>query len=165
MGPESKREPMSEIAVDIVIDNYNYGRFLGRAIESARAQTHPTSRVIVVDDGSSDDSREVIAAFRDRVDEVVLKENGGQASAINAGIEHCRGDVVIFLDSDDLLLPEAAARHADLFAADPELAKVQARMEVIDAEGRRSGVLKPPAHLPLPSGEPAPRRARLTPST
>jgi Glycosyl transferase family 2 len=149
----------TEIAVDIVIDNYNYGRFLAEAVESARAQTHLDVRVIVVDDGSSDDSREVIEALRDQIDEVVLQENGGQASAINAGLERCRGDVVMFLDADDLLLPGAAARFAALFAADPTLAKAQARMEVIDGEGRRSGVLKPPPHLPMPSGDL--RRAEL----
>lgn len=150
---------MSGVGVDIVIDNYNYGRFLALAVESARAQTHPDVRVIVVDDGSSDDSRAVIAALGDQIDEVVLKENGGQASAINAGLERCRGEVVIFLDADDLLLPQAAARLAALFAADPDLVKVQARMEVIDAEGRRSGVFKPPPHLPMPSGDL--RRAEL----
>jgi glycosyltransferase involved in cell wall biosynthesis len=150
---------MSDIAVDIVIDNYNYGRYLEAAIDSALAQIHPQVRVIVVDDGSTDDSRAVIESVRDRLDDVVLQENGGQAAAINAGLERCRGEVVIFLDADDLLLPDAAARHAALFAADPELTKVQARMEVIDAAGSRSGVLKPPAHLPMPSGDL--RRAEL----
>jgi glycosyltransferase involved in cell wall biosynthesis len=99
---------VSEIAVDIVIDNYNYGRFLGAAIESALAQTHPRVRLIVVDDGSTDDSREVIASYGDHLEEVVLQENAGQAAAINAGLGRCRGDVVMILDADDLLLPQAA---------------------------------------------------------
>ncbi len=144
---------MSEIAVDIVIDNYNYGRYLGAAIESALAQTHSQVRLIVVDDGSTDDSRAVIASYEERLDEVVLQENAGQAAAINAGLARCRGDIVVILDSDDVLLPEAAARFAAVFAADPTLTKAQARMEVIDAAGTRSGVLKPPAHLPLPQGD------------
>jgi glycosyltransferase involved in cell wall biosynthesis len=144
--------PGAELAVEIVIDNYNYADFLGAAIESALGQTHERVAVIVVDDGSSDGSRELLRGFEDRV-EVVLKENGGQASALNAGFERCRGDVVVVLDADDLLHPEAAARAAAAFAADETLAKVQCRMDTIDAAGRASGAIKPPTHLPLPNGD------------
>ena len=84
---------------------------------------------------------------------VILKENGGQASALNAGMEHCEGDVVVFLDADDTLHPEAAARVTAAFAADAGVSKVQYRMDVIDAAGRPSGEIKPPPHLPLPSGD------------
>lgn len=148
-----------ELAVEIVIDNYNYDAFLGAAIESALGQTHGKVRVIVVDDGSSDGSRELLRDFEDRV-EVVLKENGGQASALNAGFERCRGDVVIVLDADDLLHPEAASRAAAAFAAEETLAKVQCRMDTIDAAGRSTGAIKPPPHLPMPSGDM--RRAELS---
>jgi glycosyltransferase involved in cell wall biosynthesis len=141
------------VRVDIVIDNFNYGRYIAEAIHSARAQTHPGIRLIVVDDGSSDDSRKVIESLADQIDEVVLKENGGQASAINAGLARCEGEVVIFLDADDVLLPHAAATFAAAFAANPALTKAQARMEVIDSAGRPTGVRKPPDHLPLPSGD------------
>ncbi len=140
------------LAVDIVINNYNYGRFLANAIESARRQTHEKVEVVVVDDGSTDDSREVLRGYEGRVS-VVLKENGGQASALNAGMERCAGDIVLFLDADDTLHPEAAARVAAAFAADETIAKVQFRMEVIDAEGRPTGTLKPPPHLPMPAGD------------
>jgi len=78
------------ITVSIIIDNYNYGRFLGEAIDSALAQTYPHVEVIVVDDGSTDNSREVIAKYGDRIIPV-LKENGGQASAFNAGLLRPRG--------------------------------------------------------------------------
>jgi hypothetical protein len=140
------------LGVDIVIDNYNYAAFLGAAIESALAQTHEQVEVIVVDDGSTDGSRELLRDYEGRV-EVVLKENGGQASALNAGFERCHGDVVIVLDADDLLHPEAAARIAAAFATDVTLAKVQCRMDTIDAAGQSTGAIKPPAHLPLPSGD------------
>jgi glycosyltransferase involved in cell wall biosynthesis len=142
----------AELAVDVVVDNYEYGRYLPTAIESALAQTHPRVEVIVVDDGSRDGSREVLEGYRDRVT-VVLKENGGQASALNAGFERCRGDVVIFLDADDTLHPRAAAAVAAAFAADPDLVKAQFRTEVIDREGREIGRTKPAAHLPMPSGD------------
>jgi CTP:molybdopterin cytidylyltransferase MocA len=140
------------LSVDVVIDNYNYGRFLGAAIESALAQTHQRVRVIVVDDGSSDDSVEVARRFGDRVT-VVAKENGGHASAFNAGFERCEGDVVILLDADDLLLPEAAARAAAAFAADERVVKTQSRMEVVDGAGNPTGLVKPPAHIPMPNGD------------
>jgi cellulose synthase/poly-beta-1,6-N-acetylglucosamine synthase-like glycosyltransferase len=144
--------PASEVAVDVVIDNYNYARFLPEAIDSALAQTHEKVNVIVVDDGSTDDSRQVLRDYEDRAT-LVLKENGGHASAFNAGVERCRGDVVIFLDADDLLEPEAAARAAAAFAADERVVKVQSRMKVVDAGGRATGAVKPPPHLPMPNGD------------
>jgi glycosyltransferase involved in cell wall biosynthesis len=147
------------LAVDIVIDNYNYGRFLAAAIDSALAQRDPEAHVIVVDDGSSDDSREVIGRYGGRI-AAVLKDNGGQASAFNAGWAHCRGDAVIFLDADDVLLPGATSRIAGAFAASPGVVKVQYRMAVIDQAGRPTGTLMPAAHVRMPSGDV--RRSELT---
>ena len=141
-----------DLAVDIVINNYNYDRFLPAAIASARAQTHPRVKVTVVDDGSNDDSRRLLAEQGDDV-AVILKQNGGQASALNVGMASCEGDVVMFLDADDVLDPDAAAAVAAAFAADPALVKVQFRMDVIDAEGRATGARKPAEHLPLPNGD------------
>lgn len=147
------RDSASGLEVDIVINNFNYGAYLADAIESARGQTHEGVRVIVVDDGSSDDSRQILSEYEDRLAAVILKQNGGQASAFNAAIEHCRGDVVMFLDADDALRPDTAARAAAAFAADEALAKVQFRAEVIDAGGRPTGAIKPAPHLPMPSGD------------
>jgi glycosyltransferase involved in cell wall biosynthesis len=142
----------ADLAVDIVISNHNYAEFLGDAIESARSQTHPEVRVIVVDDGSTDGSRERLRDYEGEV-EIVLKQNGGQASALNAGMERASGDVVIFLDADDSLEPDAARLAAHAFAADPRLAKVQFRMAVLDAAGRPTGVTKPNAYLGAPTGD------------
>jgi glycosyltransferase involved in cell wall biosynthesis len=94
--------------ISIVINNYNYARFLGEAIESALGQTFSEVEVIVVDDGSTDESCKVITQYKDRV-VVVLKDNGGQASAFNAGVEAARGDWVMLLDADDRLDACAAA--------------------------------------------------------
>ena len=140
------------LAVDVVVNNFNYARFLGAAVDSALAQTHPAVRVIVVDDGSTDDSPELIRSYGNRI-VPVLKENGGQASALNAGFARCAADVVVFLDSDDVLAPDAAALVAEAFGARPGIAKVQYRMEIIDEEGRASGVVKPAPHLPMPTGD------------
>ena len=73
-------------AVDIVINNHDYGEFLPEAIDSALGQTHPAVNVIVVDDGSTDDSRDILRRREGEVT-VVLKESGGQASALNEGLE------------------------------------------------------------------------------
>lgn len=87
--------------VSILINNYNYGDFISEAIDSALNQTYPYVEVIVVDDGSTDNSREIIASYGNRIIQV-LKENGGQASAFNAGFAACQGNVIFFLDSDDV---------------------------------------------------------------
>ncbi len=145
-------------SVAIVIDNYNYARYLVAAVESALAQSYDAVRVIVVDDGSTDESREFLSGYADRV-ELILKENGGQASAFNVGYAACREDIIIFLDADDVLLPHAADLVAGRFAREPALVKVQYRLEVIDAAGRLTGEVKPLPHLALPQGDM--RRAEL----
>lgn len=148
----------NSLAVDIVVTNYNYARFLPAAIESALAQTHSDVHVVVVDDGSTDDSRQVLRGFEDRV-EVTLKEQGGQASALNAGLERCRGEVLLVLDADDVLRPQAAERVAAAFAANPGLSKVQFPMAIVDAAGQPTGEVKPGGHLRAPVGDQ--RRAEL----
>jgi len=138
--------------VSIIINNYNYARFLRAAIDSALSQSYVSIEVLVVDDGSTDQSRAIIDSYDDRI-KPVLKKNGGQASALNGGFAQCQGDSVIFLDADDVLLPHAAQRVVDVFSAQPQTAKVQYRMEVIDQGGQQTGVIKPPAHIPLPAGD------------
>jgi hypothetical protein len=130
----------------IVIDNYNYGRFLRDAIDSALGQTYTPLEVIVVDDGSSDDSREVIASYGSAV-RAIFKPNGGQGSAFNAGFAASRGDIVLFLDADDVYRPEAVASAVPFFE-DPELVKVQWPLELGDERARPTGRLYPAATLP-----------------
>jgi glycosyltransferase involved in cell wall biosynthesis len=134
------------VVASVVVNNYNYGRFLGAAIDSALSQTHPATEVVVVDDGSTDSSRDVIARYGSRVT-AVLKENGGQGSAFNAGLQASRGSVVVFLDADDLLLPTAVARACDRLS-EPDVHKVHWPLWVIDASGQRTGRMWPAAKLP-----------------
>lgn len=138
--------------VSIIINNYNYGRFLSAAIESALNQTYEPIEVIVVDDGSTDDSRDIIARYGERVIPI-FKENGGQASAFNAGFAHSHGSIVIFLDADDLLLPHIVGAVVTEFQENPTLGKVQYPLEVIDPGGNLTGERVPPATLPMPSGD------------
>ncbi len=130
----------------IIINNYNYGRFLPDAIESALGQSYSRIEVLVVDDGSTDHSRELIARYGSAVIPV-LKENGGQGSAFNAGFEVSRGEVILFLDADDVLLPAAVARSVELLT-DREVVKVHWQLRVIDASGRTTGELLPGGSLP-----------------
>src|SRR5207253_5996288 len=106
----------------IIVNNYNYGRFLREAVDSALNQTYRHTEVIVVDDGSTDRSPEIIASYGERI-VPVLKQNGGQNSALNAGFSLSRGDVILFLDSDDVLFPTAVRAAVDAFS-EPDVVKV-----------------------------------------
>jgi hypothetical protein len=138
--------------VSIIINNYNYARYVGRAIESALSQSYPRLEVIVVDDGSTDRSAAVIASYADRL-APVFKENGGQASAFNVGLAHSQGEIVIFLDADDELYAQVVQQIVAAFAADPQVVRVQYRLAVIDETGRATGATKPPGHRAVPQGE------------
>jgi glycosyltransferase involved in cell wall biosynthesis len=105
--------------VSVLINNYNYGQFLEAAIDSALNQTYSPLQVIVVDDGSTDDSADIIARYGDRITPV-LKENGGQASALNAGFAASQGEIICLLDADDLFLPNKVAEVVALFQAQPD---------------------------------------------
>ena len=146
--------------VSIIIDNYNYGRYVGEATRSALCQTYTPVEVIVVDDGSNDDSRAVIAAFGDQVTPV-FKANGGQASAFNAGFAACHGEIVFFLDADDRLEPEIVQRMVAEFVALPTLSKVQFRLAMTDAAGYLTGQVQPPWHKPMPNGDVLPALRRF----
>lgn len=110
----------SEPLVSILINNHNYAEFLGEAIDSALAQTYGTFEVVVVDDGSTDSSREVISRYGSRI-LCVIKANGGQASAYNAGFAASKGDIICLLDSDDLLLPTKLSHIVEIFGRDLEI--------------------------------------------
>jgi glycosyltransferase involved in cell wall biosynthesis len=119
--------------VSIVVVSYNYARYLQDAIESALTQTYSPIEVIAVDDGSTDGSRDILELFSDRVT-VVLKNHGGETSAVNTGFAWSRGDIVIFLDSDDMLDPVAVEQVVAAWL--PSASKVQFCLSAIDAEGK-----------------------------
>jgi glycosyltransferase involved in cell wall biosynthesis len=143
--------------VSIVINNYNYGRFLHAAIDSALLQTYPDVEIVVVDDGSTDGSPEILEEYGCRI-KPVFKANGGQASAINTGFARCTGDVVIFLDSDDELYPSAAEQVAAAF--NPATAKVHGVLDEIDADGRLLGRTNPSGTAALAAGDVLPSLLR-----
>jgi glycosyltransferase involved in cell wall biosynthesis len=101
---------MSSPLVSIIIPCYNAARYIGEAIESALRQTYPRKEVIVIDDGSTDDSLEVIRSFGDAIRWETWQNRGGGA-ARNRGLQLARGDLIQFLDADDLLLPQKIERQ------------------------------------------------------
>jgi len=132
----------------IVIANYNYGRFVGRAIESALGQDWPLVEIVVVDDGSTDDSRAVIERYAGSVTSV-FQANSGQRIANNIGFARANGDIVIFLDADDALHPAFARSVADVWQ--PGISKVQVQMARVDVNERPLGSTVPPiANAPSP---------------
>ena len=117
--------------LSIVVINYNYQAFLRQAIDSALAQTYGNVEVVVVDDGSTDDSHDIIASYGDRV-RPVFRPNGGVTAACNTGWRHARGDAVLLLDADDAVRPDMATRVVAAFEAS-DAVKVQFLLQSVDA--------------------------------
>ncbi len=128
--------PPRRPSVSIIVTCYNYAAFIVEAVRSAQSQTVAPHEIIVVDDGSTDGSAELIHS-RPGITSIV-KRNGGQASAFNAGFAASTGEVVIFLDADDLLLPDAVERvgRADFRG----VSRLQFGLEAIDASGSSLGL-------------------------
>ncbi len=122
------------ILVSIVINNYNYAQFLPEAIESALAQTYSHTEIIVVDDGSTDNSREIIRNYKEKVIPV-LKENGGQASAFNAGFAASQGEIICFLDADDYYLPNKISQIVEILEKYPNAGWIFHNLEEVDIQG------------------------------
>jgi Glycosyl transferase family 2 len=139
-------------ALSIVITNRDYAAYLPSALRSALEQQAAAVEVIVVDDGSTDGSREILARHGDRV-QVILLAGEGQRAGFNAGFAACSGDVVLFLDADDELRPGTAATVLGAFAAHPDAARVVFRLDVVDAAGRPTGARVPVERMSLPAGD------------
>jgi glycosyltransferase involved in cell wall biosynthesis len=119
-------------AVSVVIPCYNYERYVGLCVQSVLAQTLPALEVIVVNDGSTDGSAAVLQRFGRRI-KVIEQDNAGHVAALNRGFAESRGNVVMFVDADDLLHPDAVEQVAHAWT--PQCAKVQFELELIDARG------------------------------
>jgi glycosyltransferase involved in cell wall biosynthesis len=126
--------------VSILICSYNYARFVGQTIDSALRQTWPEVEVVVVDDGSTDESWSVISAFGNRIT-AIRQTNGGQGAAYNTCFERSGGQWLIYLDCDDLLDDDCIERCMAQVREDVH--KVAFQMRVIDAEGHDSGNVIP----------------------
>lgn len=123
----------SSPTVSVVIAAYNAARWTAETLGSVLAQTFRNFEVIVVDDGSTDQTPEVVAGYKDRI-RYLRKENAGAASARNVGIRAARGSYIAFVDADDLWLPEKLQLQMDLFSRHPDLAWVYSDAIVFDEE-------------------------------
>ncbi|HYU25722.1 MAG TPA: glycosyltransferase [Thermoanaerobaculia bacterium] len=120
--------------ISVIMPSYNYARYLRQAIDSALGQTCAPLEVIVVDDGSTDATPEVLASYGDRI-HVIRQKNQGVATARNTGIAAARGEYVAFLDSDDLWDPRKLELQVARFEADPSLGLAHSGVEMFDDAG------------------------------
>jgi glycosyltransferase involved in cell wall biosynthesis len=121
--------------VTAAIPTYNRARYLAEAIESAVAQTYPDVEIVVVDDGSTDDTPAVVEPYRDRI-RYVRQENAGRSAARNRCILETRGRYLSFLDSDDRWLPDKLALQVPVLEERPDVGMVHGHVDVIDADGK-----------------------------
>jgi len=135
---------MPQPIISIVMANYNYGRFLAAAIESVRAQTFTDWELIIVDDGSTDDSCRIIQSyFADQRIRLHSMSHAGQVTAKNTALAHCSGNFVAFLDADDVWESSKLEKQLQMLAGNPLVGMVYTRRTLIDESGR-----------PLPSRQP-----------
>ncbi len=125
---------MTKPLASILICNYNYGRFLREAIDSALNQTYPNVEVVVVDDGSTDDSIEIAESYGNRI-VFLAQTNQGQRTAFGNGFDRSTGDIVLALDSDDRCHPHRVERVVAAFEADPAIVQVCHQRQTIDEDG------------------------------
>ncbi len=120
----------------VVISNYNYAEFLEISIASVLAQTYTDYELIIVDDGSTDDSEAILQRYESQAT-IVRKEHGGETSGRNEGFRHATGEIIAFLDADDYWKPDALAKVAR--AWDPSFGKLQFPLQIVDSEGKPTG--------------------------
>lgn len=125
---------MDSPLVSVIIPNYNYASYVGEAINSVLAQDYANVEIIVVDDGSSDDSRAVIEGFGEKVT-AIFQQNQGVAATRNNGVAVAKGEFIAFLDADDAWLPTKLSRQMERFA-NPEVGLVHVGVAHIDGAGR-----------------------------
>lgn len=123
--------------ISVIVPTFNYARYLRQALDSALSQSGITLEVIVVDDGSTDATPEILADYSSRI-KALRQNNQGLSAARNAGLSLAEGEFIVFLDADDLLPLGALASQSALLQADPDLDMVICRsffFEKTDAKG------------------------------
>lgn len=128
-APSTACDPL----VSVVIPCFNQARYLGEAIESVLSQSYEPTEIIVVDDGSTDDTADVAASYPDVV--LIRQENRGLSAARNRGLQASRGEALVFLDADDRLLPGALHAGIACLNKHPECAFAYGQFQFIHADG------------------------------
>lgn len=124
--------------VSVVIPAYNAAGFIARAIDSVLAQTYEWREILVVDDGSTDDTIQTLATYGD-VLRVIAQGNGGAGQARNQGVQASAGALIAFLDADDYWLPHKLARQVEMLETNPTLGFCSTRARVETPDGRLIG--------------------------
>src|SRR5262249_16145145 len=140
------RLPADPPIISIVTPSYNQGAFLERTIRSVLNQVYPRLQYIVQDGGSTDGTAAILERYRSRLAWCASEPDGGQADAINRGFLHATGEILAYLNSDDVLLPGALAYVANYFARHPGIDVIYGHRIVIDHEDREVGPGVLPAH-------------------
>jgi glycosyltransferase involved in cell wall biosynthesis len=134
--------------VSVIIPAYNQCKFLGYAIQSVLDQTYQDFEVLVIDDGSTDDTGEVAKKFRDPRIKYIYQDNQGLSAARNMGIRHAEGEYLTYLDSDDLFLPDKLKLLVSALDSQPEVGFVAGQAIPIDESGNRIGKI---FNTPIPA--------------
>ncbi len=133
--------------VSVIIPAYNGDRYIVQAVESVLSQTFTDLEIIVVDDGSTDATRQVLEPYLDRI-RYIYQENQGVAAARNRGIKEAKGDLIAFLDQDDFFLPDKLAAQVALFIASPSLGIVNSGWRLVNEQGEIISDIKPWQYFP-----------------
>jgi glycosyltransferase involved in cell wall biosynthesis len=132
---------MSLPSVSVVIPSYNHARFISEAVDSVLASPHTELELVIVDDGSTDQTMEVLLPYRaDPRVRIHAQENRGAHAAINVGLALATGEILCILNSDDAYHRDRVNRLAGVFSSDPELVLAASWLEVVDAEGAAMGI-------------------------
>jgi glycosyltransferase involved in cell wall biosynthesis len=131
--------------VSIIITSYNYGKFIKTAIDSALNQSYKKIEIIVVDDGSTDDSPEIIKSYGNKIISV-LKNNQGQSSAINAGFGKSSGSIICLLDSDDFFELDKIQKNVNIYENFPNVYWCYHPLTYVDNNNHMLCVYPPPAN-------------------
>ena len=140
------RMPAAPPSVSIVTPSFNQGRFLERTIRSVLAQQYPNLEYIIQDGGSTDNTMQIVDAYRPHLKHAASGEDSGQAHALNLGFRHATGDIMAWLNSDDMLLPGTIAYVVNFFLQHPEVDAVYGHRIHVDAHDREVGCRVMPGH-------------------
>lgn len=135
---EGKRRPP---LVSVIMPAYQAAAHIGAAIQSVLAQSWQNFELLVIDDGSTDSTREIVEGFVDPRIRYAHKTNGGEADACNFGLKMARGELIAWLDADDLYYPDCLEMQVDRLLADPDLSLVYVDLDLVDAHGQTTGTV------------------------
>jgi glycosyltransferase involved in cell wall biosynthesis len=120
--PESTSRPRSQAAISVILPTHNGGPLIAEALDSILAQAVPVKQIVVVDDGSTDDTAKVVGRYRNAPIQYIQRPHEGMASACNAGLAAARGEFVTFLYAGDRWSPAFTERMHDYLVEDPGIA-------------------------------------------